>query len=242
MRNIVVAASAIVAALSLQMAAAAEGGAAALPIPALYDLKGQLQDVVNKSIKGVAEAMEEGPPAQGSEESWIDYYNRRQRHYQQLYAINDQLLQAQKKLLSVNLQLMTQLPKDDPRHSQIQTEIINISNGMGATTESRDKYKAKAAEFKNAIEDYHRKRGAPPPAKSGASPSPNPGDSQRGEAGTGVDPAAAAAIGAVLGIGVGTAISRGGRRPEGHGRGSPGGPPSRCHRNPMTGQAHCGRG
>jgi hypothetical protein len=247
-RNMI-AASAMIAAIALRAAAgAAGGGVLDQSIGALFNLRDQLQSVVMKSVKGVADAMQEGPPAEVAGESTIAYFTRRQRHYEELHSHSHSLVQAQQHLLTTNLQLLTKLPKDDPRRQEVEREIQDINEGISENRTSRALYKAKLAEFNKAIEDYHRKQGTPPPQKSRTAsdaPSPSP-DSPRSQdsSASDVDAAAAAAIGAAIGVGIGAAASRGSPRAERgpRGRRGPDRSSSRCHRNPMTGQVHCGRG
>jgi len=250
-RNVIVALT-IIAAFALRAAyGVAAGGIVDQSIDALFNLRDQLQSVVMKSVKGVADAMEEGPPAEVPGESTLAYFVRKQQHYEELYSNSQALVQAQQNLLTTNLQLLMKLPKDHPRRQEVEEDIKNINEGIGENRTSRALYKAKLAEFNKAIGDYHRKQGTAPPKKSATTsdaPSPNP-DSPRSQdsSASGVDPAAAAAIGAAIGIGIGAAasraVSRGERGPRGAPRGrGPDGNSSRCHRNPMTGQVHCGRG
>jgi hypothetical protein len=244
---------AVIAAFALRAApGAAAGGIVDQSIDALFNLRDQLQSVVMKSVKGVADAMQEGPPAEVPGESTLAYFVRKQQHYEELYRNSQALVQAQQNLLTTNLQLLMKLPKDHPRREEVEEDIKNINEGIGENRTSRALYKAKLAEFNKAIEDYHRKHGTTPPTKPrppSDAPSPSPDPHSQDSSASGVDPAAAAAIGAAIGIGIGTAASRGisrGERgprgaPRGRGRG-PDGSSSRCHRNPMTGQVHCGRG
>jgi hypothetical protein len=251
-RNMIVA-LAIIAAFALHAASgAAAGGIVDQSIDALFNLRDQLQSVVMKSVKGVADAMQEGPPAEVPGESTLAYFTRRQQHYEALHSNSQDLVQAQQNLLTTNLQLLTKLPKDHPRRQEVSEDIKNINEGIGENRTSRALYKAKLAEFNKAIEDYHRKHETTPPKKSGTTsdtPSPSPDSRSQDSSASGVDPAAAAAIGTAIGIGIGTAasrgVSRGERGPRGAPRGQdrrPEGSLSRCHRNPMTGQVHCGRG
>jgi hypothetical protein len=246
-RNMIVA-LAVLAAFALRtVPGIAAGGIVDQSIDALFNLRDQLQSVVMKSVKGVADAMEEGPPAEVPGESTLAYFTRKQHHYEELYSNSHSLVQAQQNLLTTNLQLLTKLPKDDPRRQEVEEDIKNINEGIGENRTSRALYKAKLAEFNKAIEDYHRKQGTPPPQKSRTSDAPSPSpDSPRSQdtSASDADAAAAAAIGTAIGVGIGAAASRGSSRAERgpRGRRGPDRSSSRCHRNPATGQVHCGRG
>jgi hypothetical protein len=247
-RNMIVT-LAVIAAFAFRAAPGdAAGGIVDQSIDALFNLRDQLQSVVMKSVKGVADAMQEGPPAEVPGESTLAYFVRKQQHYEALYSNSHSLVQAQQNLLTTNLQILTKLPKDHPRRREVEEDIKNINEGIGENRTSRALYKAKLAEFNKAIEDYHRKQGTTPPTKPRTTtdpPSTSP-DSSRSQdsSASGMDPATAAALGAAIGIGIGTAASRGVSRGERgpRGRRGPEGSSSRCHRNPMTGQTHCGRG
>jgi hypothetical protein len=128
-------------------------------IDALYNLRDQLQGVVMKSVHGVGEAMQEGPAREGPGESTIDYYRRMHHKLHDLAVMDKNLLQAQRQLQKVDLQIMAQLPKGDPRRRQIAAEIKHVGNQAMATRQSMQNYQARAAKFNQAIQQYHQRHG-----------------------------------------------------------------------------------
>jgi hypothetical protein len=82
----IILASAIVATFALRVTPpVAAGGLVDQSIDALFNLRDQLQGVVMKSVKGVADAMQDGPAPEGPGESTIAYFSRKQQQYQQRY-------------------------------------------------------------------------------------------------------------------------------------------------------------
>jgi hypothetical protein len=152
---------ALLAFSALPLTAEDSGGIIAQSIDALFNLRDQLQGVVMKSVKGVGEAMQEGPAAEAPGESSIAYWTRMQAKYQGLYNINKNLLDNQRNLQNVDLQLLVKLPTSDPRRQLIADEIKNVGNQMTGTQQSLENFRQSLGSFNQAIADYYRRN--PPP-------------------------------------------------------------------------------
>lgn len=163
-RNII-AASVITAALALSTSkVAAADDPLTKFIDWLYDKRDQLQDTVNKSIKGVRDAMDEGGPRQPRpNESTGDYFVRMYGKYDRLYKRNEALFKNQQELLNADLKLLQNLPKDDPRRARITKEIATVSKQQLSVRKSMNNYSKRRKAFDDKIQDYKKRTGSYPP-------------------------------------------------------------------------------
>lgn len=134
------------------------GGIVGQSIDALFNLRDQLQGVVMKSVKGVGEAMQEGP-AQGPSDSpfTLEDLTRKQGELQGLYDLNKNLLTNQRKLQNVDLQLLTKLPPTDARRQQLAEEIRNVGSQMAGTQQSMEGFRERLGGFNQAIQQWRQR-------------------------------------------------------------------------------------
>jgi hypothetical protein len=149
----------LAALLGLETTVLGSGGMVDQSIDALFNLRDQLQGVVMKSVRGVGEAMREGPPPEGPGEGTLAYLQRMHHEYSELHMMDKNLLHAQRRLQQVDLQILAHLPPQDPRRHQIAAEIKHLGVQARATEQSMERYGAKAAQFREALQRYHQRHG-----------------------------------------------------------------------------------
>jgi len=159
------------------------GGIVDQSIDGLYNLHDQLQEVVMKSVKGVGDAMQEGPPPDTGGKPWsLQDLQQIQQKNQNLYDLNKTLAQNQQKLLNVNLQILNKLPPNDPRRAQVQNEIKNLNSGLTDSRAKAQDYKQRKDGADVAIDRWKQRNdsGYVPPRK----PNPPPQTQDSGETGS----------------------------------------------------------
>jgi hypothetical protein len=154
-------------------------------IDALFNLRDQLQDVVMKSVKPVAEAMQDGPAEARDTPFTIGDLESGRAKYARLHALSSKLLSAQQKLLNVDAQILAKLPPGDPRRGEVAGQMKQVGGGISETRASSKNFGSKLAEFNAAIGRWNDKH--PDPARDAAIGArddaqgnrPDPGDSTR---------------------------------------------------------------
>ena len=164
----------------------AAGGVIDQSIDALYNLHDQLQDVVTKSVKPVAEAMQEGPSPDNNGSPWtLNDLQKVRNDYADGLKQNQTLIQQQQQLANVTAQLLSKLPKDDPRRAALSTELKQVASQMPDTRKQIQDYTSKLAEADAAINQWRQRHdpnyvppktttAAPPVAAPPQSPPPPP--------------------------------------------------------------------
>jgi len=134
-----------------------EDGLVDQSVDALFNLHDQLQDVVTKSVKGVGEAMQEGPPPETDRPFTLEDLQKIQQKNAQLYNLNKALAQQQQKLLTLNAQILNKLPPNDPRRGALVTQTKQIGDGLTGTREQQKHFGQKVAEANAAIHGWSQK-------------------------------------------------------------------------------------
>lgn len=164
----VVAAMALIA---LVAPAPALSDALTTAIDGLYDVRDKLQDTVMKSVKGVADAMNEGAPApSGPGESAIDYQLRMYDRLDRFYRGNDRIFRAQQQLLNIDAQLLQKLPKGDPRRAEVTKDLVHIGTQQAESRKAREDFRQRRQAFHDLIQDYKQHTGSYPPHNCAAAP------------------------------------------------------------------------
>jgi hypothetical protein len=135
----------------------AEGGIVDQSIDALYKLHDQLQDVVMKSVKPVAEAMQEGPPPNTDRPFSLDDLQQIRNKNADIVQRNNTLAEQQKQLMNINVQLLNKLPPDDPRRKAISDELKQVASQMPSTRKAIQDYTNKLNESDTAISQWKQR-------------------------------------------------------------------------------------
>lgn len=135
----------------------------------LYDLRDELQDVVTKSVKGVADAMHEGGPRNNWRpgETTIEYNVRKHNEHEAGYKRSRVRLGAQQGLLNVNAALLHKLPANDPRRAQIASDIAHVARQLAGTRADVARHDELRQAFDQRIRAYS---GSDAPHKCDAAP------------------------------------------------------------------------
>ena len=154
----------------------AEGGVVDQTIDAAFNLRDQLQQVVTKSVKGVGEAMQEGPPPDNNGSPWtLDDLKQIQQKHADLLNRNKTLAQQQQQLADLDAQLLRKLPPDDPRRAALSAELKQIASQIPETHKQVQNFTNKLAEANGAIDKFrqnHDPTYVPPKTTTAAPPAP----------------------------------------------------------------------
>jgi hypothetical protein len=147
-------------------------------IDAAFNLHDQLQAVVMKSVKGVGEAMQEGPPPDNSARPWtLNDLKQIQQKNANLLNLNNNLYQNQQKLADVNAQLLRKLPADDPRRAALSAELKQIASQMPSTHAQVQNFQNKMNDSNAAVERWKQRHdpgyGAAPSKITTSAPAPS---------------------------------------------------------------------
>lgn len=135
----------------------AEGGLVDQSVDAAYNLHDQLQAVVMKSVKGVGEAMQEGPPPSNDQHPWTrDDLNQIRQKNADLLNRNNTLAQQQQQLANLDAQLLSKLPPNDPRRAGLSAELKQIASQMPETRKQVQNFTNKVAESNAAIDGFRQ--------------------------------------------------------------------------------------
>jgi len=161
-----------------------EGGIVDQSVDALYNLHDQLQDVVMKSVKGVGDAMQEGPPPDPGGKPWTkEDLQQIQQKNQNLYDLNKTLAQNQQKLLELDKKILDKLPPDDPRRKGLTAEMKQVGSGLDETRDKARDFKGKVVDANNAIEKWKAKDDSTYVPKIQPKPKPKPEPQDTSQAG-----------------------------------------------------------
>ncbi|MEY2540106.1 MAG: hypothetical protein QOG67_3846 [Verrucomicrobiota bacterium] len=133
----------------------------------LYNLRDQNQANANKSIKGVHEAMQEGPPPDPQDHPWTEgeLNDIRNKHANLLKANND-LAHNQREWLKTDQKILDKLDPNDPRARDLKKEMKQIADGLSETVKQQEHFRNKLAESNTAIDGFKQKNDptyVPPP-------------------------------------------------------------------------------
>ncbi len=144
----------------------------------LYDLRDQLQDVVTKSVKGVADAMHERGPRNNwrPNETTIEYNVRKHNEHDKIYEKSLARQKAQQDLLNIDARLLQKLARDDPRRAGIVAELGHVGTQLAGTRADVAKHKKLRDDFDKRIRAYS---GSNTPHKCNAVPGWHIPDSAR---------------------------------------------------------------
>lgn len=126
-------------------------------IDAVFNLRDQLQDVVMKSVKGVGEAMQEGPPPDNIKPFSLEDLKQLQQKNVKLRDANQTLANAQQALLNLDVKLLAQLPPNHPRRAEIAAEIKQVGGQIPATRASEKHYAGKVSEANAAVKAWKQR-------------------------------------------------------------------------------------
>ena len=163
----------------------AAGGVVDQSIDALYNLRDQLQDTVMKSVKGVKEAMQEGPPPDNDGKPWaLKDLQEIQQKNQKLYDGAKTLAENKQKLLEIDQKILQKLPPGDPDRQKIEAEMKKVGEGIPETRKKQSQWGSALTEANKAVDKWKQKEDptyAPPvrqPIKTKKQPPPEPVDTQ----------------------------------------------------------------
>ena len=166
----------------------AAGGVMDQSIDALYNLRDQLQDTVMKSVKGVKDAMQEGPPPDNDGRPWeLKDLQEIQQKNQKLYDGAKTLAENQQKLLEIDQKILQKLPPGDPNRQKIEAEMKKVGDGIPETRKKQSEWGSALTEANKAVDKWKQKEDSTyvppvrPPIKTKKQPPAEPSD-------TGSDP------------------------------------------------------